>query len=209
MSGLWTPAHCGIPGNERADLLAKAGSQMPQGCPHSHTAKAWLQAQVRRQLKTDWKTLFPPDPASPLPPSTTSPRELRGLSPASTRALFRLQSGTTPSDPFPNKEAENCICGGLRTAQQLLLECPLLAEARNDLLPLVIPMTDPNRPAPLSLSPSDIRFDVAQIPALTTFLRRTSLGFIRDVRDRLAKDDPEVGDLDVGPIGRLSLDIDI
>ena len=50
---------------------------------------------------------------------------------------------------------------------------------------------------------------MAQIPALTTFLRRTGLGFIRDVRDRLAKDDPEVDDLDVGPIGRLSLDIDI
>ena len=70
-------------------------------------------------------------------------------------------------------------------------------------------MTDPNRSAPLLLPPPDIRFDMDQIPALTTFLRRTGLGFIRDVRDRLAKDDPEVDDLDVGPIGRISLDIDI
>ena len=74
---------------------------------------------------------------------------------------------------------------------------------------LVTPMTDPNRSAPLSFPPPDIRFDMAQIPALTTFLRRTGLGFIKDVCDRLAKDDPEVDDLDIGPIGRLSLDIDI
>jgi hypothetical protein len=59
------------------------------------------------------------------------------------------------------------------------------------------------------MPPLDICFDMAQIPALTTFLRRTGLGFIKDVRDRLAKDDPEVDDLDVGPIGHLSLNIDI
>ena len=87
---LWTPARCGIPGNERADLLAKAGSQIPQECLHSRTTKTWLQAQVHRQLKTDWRTLSPPDPAFPLPPSTTFPREPRGLIPASTHALFRL-----------------------------------------------------------------------------------------------------------------------
>ena len=69
-------------------------------------------------------------------------------------------------------------------------------------------MTDPNQPVPLSLPPLDIRFDVIQIPALTTFLRRTGLGFVRDVRNRLAKDGPELYDLDVGPIGRLSLDLD-
>ena len=74
--------------------------------------------------------------------------------------------------------------------------------------PPATPMTDPNQPAPLSLPPLDIRFDVTRIPALTSFLRRTGLGFVRDVRNRLAKDDSEVDNLNAGPIGRLSLDLD-
>ena len=45
--------------------------------------------------------------------------------------------------------------------------------------------------------------------ALITFLRRTGLDIVRDIRDRLAKGDPEDDDLDVGLIGRLSMDLDI
>ena len=34
---LWVPSHCGIPGNGRADELAKAGSELPQdGIPVIH-----------------------------------------------------------------------------------------------------------------------------------------------------------------------------
>ena len=100
MSGLWTPAHCGIPGNERADLLAKAGSQLPQECPHSRTTKTWLQAQVRRQLKTDWEMLFPPDPAFPLPPSPPSRENSKALArhpPAHYSGCSRGRHHRTPS----------------------------------------------------------------------------------------------------------------
>lgn len=104
VSGLWTPAHCGIQGNEHADTLAKAGSQLPSmTCKHSRVTKTWLQAQARQGLKTDWEKLFPPDPQFPIRPSTTFPRDLRNISPSTLRALFRLQAGTAPSDPFPNE----------------------------------------------------------------------------------------------------------
>ena len=37
----------------------------------------------------------------PIKLSTNFPKELRAYSPASLRALFRLQAGTTPFDPYP------------------------------------------------------------------------------------------------------------
>ena len=43
---------------------------------------------------------------------------------------------------------------------------------------------------------------------LIAFLRRTGLGFVRDLRDRLATNDPlEDDDLDERPTGILSLDL--
>ena len=42
-----------------------------------------------------------------------------------------------------------------------------------------------------------------------SFLRRTGLGFVKETSDGCATDDPETDDLDVGPIGHLSLDLDI
>lgn len=68
VSGLWMPAHCGIPGNERADLLAKAGSQPETPCHHARVMKSWIQAQTRQQLKADWQAMRSPDtlPAGPI-----------------------------------------------------------------------------------------------------------------------------------------------
>ena len=128
------PGHCGTPGNERADTLAKLGSQGTSLCRHTRVTRTWLQAQVRQRLKVDWADQFPPDPLFPIAPSATFPSDLRKFSRANLHALFRLQSDTTPSDPFPNELAESCVCGGIRTLQNLLLECPLLNDARNDLV---------------------------------------------------------------------------
>ena len=129
INGLWTPAHCGILGNERADTLAKLSSQKMNICPHTRVTKSWLQAKVKQQLATDWNNQHPQEPSFPIKIATKFPKDLQHLSPATCRALFRLQSATTPSDPFPNKLPEQCLCGGTRTSCHILLECPLLAEA--------------------------------------------------------------------------------
>lgn len=86
-------------------------------------------------LRVDWTDLNPPDPLFPIPPSTPFPKELQKYSPTSIRALFRPQSGTAPSGTFLNELAEGCACGGIQTSQRLLLDCPLLNGARNDLIP--------------------------------------------------------------------------
>ena len=137
-----------------------------------------------------------------MPPLST-PKEPRKYSSAALRALFRLQTGTTPLDPFPNEQPTACCCGGLRTSRRLLLEP---ARSRNDLLPSGTPAAPPDQPQrPPFLV--DIISDMTRTPALITFLRRTGLGFVKGVHDRLATDDAEVDDLDVGPIGSLSLDL--
>ena len=49
---------------------------------------------------------------------------------------------------------------------------------------------------------------MTRFPALITFLKRTGPEFVRGMYDGLATDDSEADDLDVGPIGSLSLDLD-
>jgi ribonuclease HI len=39
ITGLWTPSHCGIPGNERVDQLAKNATQFHTTCPQARVTK--------------------------------------------------------------------------------------------------------------------------------------------------------------------------
>ena len=89
---------------------------------------------------------------------------------------------------------EKCPCGKERAAENTLLDCPLPQGARNDLFTNTGP---------------DLRFYDTQTAQVITFLHRTGLGFSPDTHDRILKDDPEVGDLDVDPIGGLSLNLDL
>ena len=90
-SGLWTPGHCGIPGNDLADALAKGGVQS-QPCQHTRATKSWIFAAIQKQQLEDWCHKTPKDRQFPLPPSTTFPEALKKLSLASTKALFQLQT---------------------------------------------------------------------------------------------------------------------
>ena len=82
-----------------------------------------------------------------------------------------------------------------------------MGDAREDLIPSLSPALPPEVEEPAR---PDIRFDMARTPELVAFLRRTGLGFVREIKDGCAKDGPEIDDIDVGLIGsRLSLDLDL
>ena len=111
VSGLWTPAHYGITGNKRADILAKKGTLCTSVCTHTRVTKSWLQAKLWQHLIADWLKQHPLDASFPIKPLTTFSKVLKNYSPNSIWTLFRLQSSTTPSDSFPNELAEKCSCG--------------------------------------------------------------------------------------------------
>lgn len=80
--GLWTPVHCGIPGNEEADSLAKLGAKRTTVCTHARVTRTWLRAKARSQQMEDWKARYPGEPHFPITPSPTFPKTLRAFSPA-------------------------------------------------------------------------------------------------------------------------------
>ena len=136
------------PGNERADLLAKAGSQLETPCHHARVTKSWIQAQTH---SSRW-----PHPRS-------FQRNYASTAQLPSALSLGLQAGATPSDPFPNEPATGCPCGGTLTSQHLLRDCHRLAEARNDLIPS--PATPPDQPAPAAQATPDILYDPQRIPA--------------------------------------------
>ena len=103
------------------------------------------------------------------------------------------------------------LCGGTRTSKHLLLECPQLKDARNDLLPAAEPLytSTPTASGQPAEPATDITYNTTYTTAVISSLKRTGLGFSRDFCDKALEDESEIDDIDVGPIGSLSLDIDL
>jgi ribonuclease HI len=129
ISTVWCPSHCGIPGNEKADALAKMAASSTVPCRFAVTTKYWLLAQARKGFLERWKRELPLSN-----PSFKFPSHLRGIDWADTRAMWRVFCNRSPSDPPPNITADPCPCGlSLISSHHLLQECALLARQRTEL----------------------------------------------------------------------------
>jgi ribonuclease HI len=102
---IWTPSHTNITSNELADTLAKAGAHSLTPCPSTITSEAWLRAQVRQKFLDDWQSALPD-----CQPSFRYPQQLTQLPFRTSRALFRIRSGRTPSDPWQREAHTDCPC---------------------------------------------------------------------------------------------------
>ena len=79
----WIPAHCGIPGNERADRLAKSGSKQPQAMSTSTYQEA--KTLLRNSQKCQWKRA-----TGDFNPSTD---QISRLARHEQTTIFRLRTG--------------------------------------------------------------------------------------------------------------------
>jgi len=176
VSTVWCPSHSNIPGNERADTLAKMAASSTTPCRFATTTKCWLLTQARKEFLERWRMELPYSC-----PSFKFPSHLHGIDWADTRAMWRVFCNRSPSDPPPNITADPCPCGlSLMSSHHLLQDCTLLAKQRTELL---------------RLSTGDIqtvRFITtpANAQPIRRFLRATGLGHSAHLRFDAHTDSP-------------------
>jgi hypothetical protein len=106
------------------------GASSTTPCQFALTTKTWLLTQARAELLARWKKELPLSS-----PSFKFPSHLHGVDWADTRAMWRVFSNRSPTDPPPNITADPCPCGlDLNSSHHLLRDCPLLAMQRADLV---------------------------------------------------------------------------
>jgi ribonuclease HI len=162
---VWCPSHCDIPGNERADALAKQGAAGHTPCQYATTTKTWLLNQARSQLLHRWKAELPLSA-----PSFKFPDHLQDTEWKETRAVWRVFSNRSPSDPHPNQANDPCPCGqDTSSSHHFLRDCTLLAAHRAKLLASTVG----------DIQNSDFITNPKNFLPLRRFLRATGLGYTK------------------------------
>ena len=134
----WTPAHCDIPGNERADQLAKKGAQLsPSQTPVPFSSAVCLS---RSSIYRDWRSSVS-SPLFPFPIPPVDPSEL-SLSRSARVELSRLRAGghslllESYRHRIGKSDSPACACAWAHICDlpHLLLSCPRFEPSRSTLL---------------------------------------------------------------------------
>ena len=132
----WIPAHCGIPGNEIADMLAKKGSSYTQENTSTNLKEATtiIKAHQRAQWLEQHPKFKPDDP-------------LHKLTRAEQVIIFRLRTGHNRLNyhmhrKFNIGQSDQCPCQtGSMTVEHVLQSCPKHQNLRQQAWEHEVPMT--------------------------------------------------------------------
>jgi hypothetical protein len=194
LSTMWIPSHTNIPRNEHTDTLAKSGAQSPLTCSSTITSAAWLSAQAQQQFLDTWQSALPE-----CQPSFQNPKHLRHLPCRTTRALFRIRSGRTPSDPWQREDPTDCPCGkGTISTHHYLFECTNLTTECDKL----------RRSTLHDFTLQQLFKDEKGIFTLRQFAHNTGLGYTKlvDCRATALENDEERMDMGLAQLGFAAFD---
>ena len=125
----WIPSHCDLKGNEKADMLSKAGSRLEQ----TRHPISYMEAKtlIRAKYHQKWKDEHEP---------ANEHDCLQDLNRWQQTTIFRLRTGhcLLLSHLYRLKLAQTneCPCGtGIQDPTHILQNCPLLTPERTSLWP--------------------------------------------------------------------------
>jgi ribonuclease HI len=124
---VWVPSHSGISGNEKADILGKAGTHATTPiCKDTFTSLAWLTRWAHEQFLQKWQIAS--DTSSI---SWKYPDEWKGWTFHYAEAIFSAFAGRTATDPRFNEDPTPCKCGHPDLSSRHIIEqCPIFDQRR-------------------------------------------------------------------------------
>lgn len=139
----WVPGHCGDPGNEAADRLAKEAVSPDKEHPFQHLLsreKGFIRNRIQKKWEQGWKTSEKGRHLRRIDPNLPSirTRRLYGWLPRNRAYLLtQLRTGhswlATHGKLHKLREDDKCECGAVETVIHVLIDCPELRALRQEL----------------------------------------------------------------------------